>query len=265
MKNLKIALLLMLSISIISCSDDDDSSENLSGQTGNLIIKFDNGYGDQDFIFGTEYQKSNDESFKLETLKYIVSNISLEDEIGNVYEYPFNENIFIVDEANANAAGEIWIMLEGIPAANYTNVSFGVGVDQDRYAMGAEGQGEFLETADEAGMLWSWATGFKFIRMDGSFSSSSITNDDLNVHMGSVGTSLDNYRAVSLSFPNTVLVRTETQPEIHIKSDISKVFDGSTSVNLMDGYNQVHVDPETTAVVANNIMTMFEVHHVHNN
>ena len=140
----------MLSISIISCSDDDDSSENLSGQTGNLIIKFDNGYGDQDFIFGTEYQKSNDESFKLETLKYIVSNISLEDEIGNVYEYPFNENIFIVDEANANAAGEIWIMLEDIPAANYTNVSFGVGVDQDRYAMGAEGQGEFLETADFA-------------------------------------------------------------------------------------------------------------------
>nr|WP_272973498.1 MULTISPECIES: MbnP family protein [Croceibacter] len=156
-------------------------------------------------------------------------------------------------------------MLEDIPAANYTNVSFGVGVDQDRYAMGAEGQGEFLETADEAGMLWSWATGFKFIRMDGSFSSSSVTNDDLNVHMGSVGTSLDNYRAVSLYFPNTVLVRTETQPEIHIKSDISKVFDGSTSVNLMDGYNQVHVDPETTAVVANNIMTMFEVHHVHNN
>ena len=133
-----------------------------------------------------------------------------------------------------------------------------LGLVQIQIVMQWEGQGEFLETADEAGMLWSWATGFKFIRMDGSFSSSSITNDDLNVHMGSVGTSLDNYRAVSLSFPNTVLVRTETQPEIHIKSDISKVFDGSTSVNLMDGYNQVHVDPETTAVVANNIMTMFE-------
>ena len=59
MKITKIALALMLCLSILSCSSDDN--EDLSGQTGDLALKFDNGVGDQDFIFGTTYNKSNNE------------------------------------------------------------------------------------------------------------------------------------------------------------------------------------------------------------
>jgi len=83
--------------------------------------------------------------------------------------------------------------------------------------------------------------------------------------MGSVGSALDNYREVNLTLPNTIRVRETMQPEIHIKADISQAFDGLTSVNFMDGYDQVHTDAEETPVIANNVMGMFEVHHVHNN
>ncbi|KJD33575.1 hypothetical protein PK35_06960 [Tamlana nanhaiensis] len=264
MKILKISFALLLCAMVSSCSNEDDNTENLAGQTGTLIIKFDNGVGDQDFIFGTSYTKSNNESFQLSTLKYLISNIALTDDEGNTFMYPSEKNVFIINEANANNAGEIYVTLDEVDAANYTNISFGLGIDQDRYALGAEGQGNFLTTAEAEGMMWSWATGYRFTRLDGTYSSNTVTNEALNIHMGSVGTSVDNYNEISLSLPNTVVVREDKSPQIHVVADIAKLFDGETSVSFDDGYAQVHVDATTTGVIANNAKGMFSVHHVHN-
>ncbi|MFV9550237.1 MbnP family protein [Algibacter sp. PT7-4] len=264
MKFLKFTFALLLCAIIVSCSSDDDNTNNLTGQTGNLVLKFDNGVEDQDFIFGTSYSKSNNESFKLETLKYIISNIRLKDTDGNIYMYPSEKNAFIVNEAKGNTAGEIKVTLSGIDAANYTEITFGIGIDQERFALGAEGQGNFLTEAETEGMLWSWATGYKFIRLDGTYSTSTLTDEGLNLHMGSVGTSLDNYKETTLSLPNNVLVREDKTPEVHIKADIMKVFNGVTSVNFVDGYDQVHVDEVETPIIAANVASMFSVHHVHN-
>ncbi|MEN3322714.1 MbnP family protein [Mariniflexile soesokkakense] len=262
MKITKIAFALLLCVSIISCSSDD---ENLEGQTGTLTLKFDNSVGNQDFIFGTSYNKSNSESYKLTTLKYIISNVRIKDSKGNVFTYPAEKNVFIVDEANGNTAGEILITLDDVASADYTEVTFGVGIDQNRYALGANGQGNFLAEAQAAGMMWSWATGYRFMRFDGTYTDATVTNGALALHMGSVGTSLDNYKEVTLTFPNTVRVREIAYPEVHIVADISKVFDGETSVNFADGYNQVHTNATTTPVIANNLKGIFEAHHVHNN
>lgn len=266
MKLLKFAFAFLLCASITSCSSDDDSTtENLTGQTGPLTLKFDNGVGDQDFIFGTTYSKSSDETYQFETLKYLISNVRIKDANGNTFEYPYSENMFIIDEANGNNAGEIFVNLNDVPAADYTEITFGVGIDQARYALGAEGQGDFLTQAQDAGMLWSWATGFRFMRFDGSYSDANLSDEPLNIHMGSVGTAIDNYREVTLTFPNTVRVRQMAQPQVHIKADIAKVFDGQTSINFSDGYSQVHTSAETTPIIADNLSGIFEVHHVHNN
>lgn len=266
MKLLKYTFALLACAIISSCSSDDDGNqpEDLTGQKGSLVLKYDNGVGDQDFIFGTTYTKSNAESFKLDNLKYIISNVRFTDSNGNTFEYPAEDNAFIISETNGNNAGEIWVNLDNVDAANYVSVTFGVGIDQDRFALGAAGQGTFLDLASDEGMMWSWATGYKFIRLDGTFSTGTVTDQPLNVHMGSVGTSLDNYKEVTLNFPNTLLVRTNKTPEVHIKADIAKIFDGTTSVNFSDGYNQVHTDATTTPIIATNIQGMFEVHHVHN-
>lgn len=265
MKIIKFTCALLACAILASCSSDDDGGEDLTGQTGDIVLKFDNGVGDQDFIFGTSYNKSNGESYKLETLRYIVSNIRLEDSEGEEFMYPSEENVFIIDEADGNNAGEIWVTLKGVDAANYTKITFGVGIDQERYGLGADGQGDFLEDAEAKGMVWSWATGFKFIRLDGTFSTPEVTDEGLNLHMGSVGTKLDNYKETTLNLPNTLLVREDMSPEIHIVADIAKVFDGVTSVNFADGYGQVHVDEVQTDVIATNVSAMFMVHHVHNN
>src|SRR5690606_32281848 len=154
MKITKIALALLLCVSIISCSSNDD--EDLAGQTGTLTLKFDNSVGDQDFIFGTSYNKSNGESYKLSTLKYIISNVRVKDSEGNTFTYPTAANVFIVDEANGNTGGEILITLNDVAAADYTEITFGIGIDQARFLLGADGQGNFLAEAQTAGMMWSW-------------------------------------------------------------------------------------------------------------
>lgn len=263
MKIIKLAWAILLCASIIACSSDD--KEDVTGQTGTLDLKFDNGVGNQDFIFGTAYNKSNGESYKLTTLKYIISNVRIKDSKGTIFTYPTADNVFIIDEANGNNAGEIYISLQNVPAADYTEITFGIGIDQARFLLGATGQGDFLEQANAAGMLWSWATGYRFMRFDGTYSTGTVTDEALAMHMGSVGTSLDNYREVTLTFPNSVRVRETSYPEIHIKADISKVFDGETSINFADGYDQVHTSSETTPVIADNLKGIFEVHHVHNN
>lgn len=263
MKITKYILALTLCATTLSCTSDND--EGIANEKGNITLKFDNGVGDQDFAFETTFTKSNNESFELSTLKYIISNISLEDNDGNIYEYPTEENVFIIDEADGNNAGEIFVTLSNVDAASYTSISFGIGIDQNRFALGAEGQGDFLAAAQEKGMMWAWATGYKFIRIDGTYSSTNNTDEALNIHMGSVGTTLDNYREVTLSLPNSVKVSTSTNPEIHIKADIAKVFDGDTSLSFENGFDQVHTDANETPIVAQNISGMFMVHHVHNN
>lgn len=86
MKLIKFSFALLLCATLASCSSDDNT-EDVTGQTGNLIIKFDNGVGDQDFVFGTSYSKSNGESFTLENLKYIISNVRFKDSEGNEFLY----------------------------------------------------------------------------------------------------------------------------------------------------------------------------------
>lgn len=262
MKITQLAWAFLLCISFMACSPDD--KEDIAGNTGTLDLKFDNGVGNQDFIFGTTYNKSNGESYKLTTLKYIISNVRVKDSKGNLFTYPTADNVFIIDEANANNAGAIIITLQNVPSADYTQIIFGIGIDHARFLLGAEGQGDFLLEADEAGMLWSWATGYRFLRLDGTYSSTTVTDEALAIHMGSVGTSLDNYREVTLPFPNSVRVRENSHPQAHIKADISKVFDGETSINFSDGYDQVHTSAETTPIIADNLKGIFEVHHVHN-
>ncbi|WP_179006115.1 MbnP family protein [Winogradskyella forsetii] len=265
MKILKYTFALLACTMFTNCSSEDDNdNDDLTGQTGELVLKFDNAVGDQDFIFGTTYSKSNSESFQLSNVKYIISNVRVTDTEGNTFMYPTEDNVFIVSELDGNNAGEIWVTLNGVDAADYSSITFGVGIDQDRFLLGADGQGDFLDLASDEGMMWSWASGYKFVRFDGTFSSTTATDAPLNIHMGSVGTSLDNYKEVTLIFPNTVLVRENKSPEIHIKADISKVFDGVTAVNFSEGYDQVHTDVNETPIIASNVQTMFQVHHVHN-
>ncbi|MDC6364433.1 MULTISPECIES: MbnP family protein [Flavobacteriaceae] len=261
MKAFDYTAIVLLCTLILSCTNDDNSPEELTG-VGSINIEFDNAYGDSDLLLETtSYVASGTENLKIATLKYIVSNIQLEDEKGNTFTYPKDDSMFIVDESEKTSQ---FINLKNVPAANYTKITFGLGVDQEKYLQGADGQGDFLTLATDAGMMWSWQAGYKFIRYEGTFTSENITDETaFAIHMGSHGSVLDNYKEISLDLPVSAKVRTDMEPEIHVVADVSDILVATNTLSLEEK-SQIHVDAEKSPKIAENASQMFTVDHVHN-
>ena len=114
---------------------------------------------------------------------------------------------------------------ENIPAGDYTKIKFGIGVDKAQFDLGATGQGDFLATAQDAGMMWNWTAGYKFVLFEGKFTSSTVSSaTPFMVHTGQTGTDY-NYTEVTLDLPTKALVRTTITPDVHIFADVSKIID----------------------------------------
>lgn len=260
MKFLKYIAVIALTTQIISCTSNNDE-EILDGE-GTVELKFDNAYNGSDLLLNnTNYDAAGTEKIKITAVKYIVSNISLEDSNGTIFTYPKESSYYIIDEADANSQK---ITLSTIPEGDFTKITFGIGVDQETYLKGAEGQGELLAKAQEMGMMWSWQAGYKFFRFEGNYTSSTLpTETAFAFHMGSHGSNLDNYKEVTLPFPNSIRVRKEAKPSIHIVANIAKVLDGETTF-LLEEDDQIHVDAVKSPQIATNVNQMFMVHHVHN-
>lgn len=255
LKNIAIAM--VAAIALTSCSNDDNNE--ITGE-GNLKLEFDNVYGDADFAFNTAYTNSNGEVVKATNAIYIVSNIVLTKTDGSTYTVPKSESYFFVNEADAAST---LLNLPNIPAGNYNKITFGIGVDADQFNAGASGQGTMWTDAQALGMTWSWAAGYKFVKFEGTYTSATTTTDtQYKVHTGKTG-EIYNYAQVTLDFPENALVRTNITPQVHIIADLKKVIDGTTKIKFDEGAS-VMGGTKVQDISANNVPTMFEAHHVHN-
>ncbi len=229
--------------------------------TNDLTLEFDNGVNGDDLLLGTaNYTNSNGETLTIDRLNYIVSNFVLIDDQGGEYVYPKDDSFFVVSEET----GKTQVVLKGIPAGKYTRIRFGLGVDQEKYQQGAEGQGDFLAIAEDNEMMWSWQAGYKFLNFEGTFTSSTVTTaTNFKIHMGSHGSSLDNYRTTEIPLPTAALVSGSLSPVVHLAVDANKILDGTTKIKLSEAA-VVMVDEVKSPQIAVNASQMFVVDHVHN-
>jgi len=253
------AVTLFLS-ALSGCTGDDDETTELSG-LNRVTLEFDNSVGTDDLLLRTSsYTNSQDETLTITRLNYIVSNFSLTNDKGEVFTYAKDDSYFITSEET----GSTEVLLLNIPAGRYVSVTFGVGVDQEKYLQGAEGQGDFLTKAEESNMMWSWQAGYKFLNFEGTFTSAAVTEaKDFKVHMGSHGSSLDNYKEITLSLGTDALVSDEMSPIIHLIADANAILDGDNKLSLTE-QSVIMVSEEKSPKVALNTAGMFSVDHVHN-
>lgn len=256
-----IAAVVAIAISLFSCSNDE---EIISGE-GNLKLEFDNTYGTANFAFNTEYTNSNGEKVKATQLKYIVSNIVLTKADGTTFTYPKSSSYFIVDEATT--ASQI-LNLANIPAADYTSVKFGIGVDRAQWELGATGQGDFLAAAQTAGMTWNWTGGYKFVAFEGNATSATLTTPrNYRVHTGKVvvnNVETYNYAEITIPFPSVAKVRTTITPQVHIIADAKKIVDGDNKIAVTTGTSGDIMGGDKLALIMANVSKMFTIDHVHN-
>ena len=259
----KIIAVVAIAFALGSCSNSDD--EAIAGE-GKLGVEFDNVFGSSNLILNTQSNvTSQGETLKISDVKYIISNIVLTKEDGTTFTYPKSKSYFVVSEADAETQE---IELENIPAGDYTKIKFGIGVDKAQFDLGATGQGNFLAIADEAGMMWSWSAGYKFVLFEGVFTSSTVTAETaFMVHTGQTGTDY-NYTEVTLNLPTKALVRTTITPDVHIFADVAKIIDGTNKIKLSDnnmgGMGAMIMGGTNLPLITANLSNMFTVNHVHN-
>lgn len=258
-----IIAVIAIALALGSCSNNDD--EAIVGE-GKLVLEFDNVFGSKNLILNTETNTtSQGEALKISDVKYIVSNIVLTKADGTLFTYPKAKCYFVVDEADAETQE---IELENIPAGDYTKIKFGIGVDKAQFDLGASGQGDFLTTAQDADMLWSWSAGYKFVLFEGVFTSATVTSStSFMVHTGQTGTDY-NYTEVTLDLPSKALVRTNITPDVHIFADVAKIIDGKNKIKLSDnnmgGMGAMIMGGTNLPLITANLSNMFTVNHVHN-
>lgn len=258
----------LLALASISCSKSSNDEIILPSPTeyGKIGLEFDNVYGSADLILSTQVNTtSQNENLKIAQLKYIVSNIVLIKSDGSTYTYPKSKSYFIVDETDTSSQT---LQLSDVPAGDYVGVKFGIGVDQEQFNLGATGQGDFLTLAQNEGMMWSWSAGYKFVKFEGTFTSSTVSSEtSFMVHTGKTGTDY-NYKEITLSFPEKALVRKTISPDVHIFADASKIIDGTNKISLtsnnMGGMGAMIMSGTNLPLITSNLGGMFTVNHVHN-
>ncbi len=239
----KIILLLVAASFMTGCFKDEDDENN------NLSLQFKNEFAGEsiDLETGT-YVNSSDESLNISTLNYIISNIVLIDASGEEYIYPVEESYFLVRE-NDEASQKI--VLNNLPFDTIKSIRFGVGVDQSNYPL--NGVNNFVPTAEENNMLWSWSAGYIFFKMEGVFNSENSQDEPFLYHIGSHGETLDNYKEVTLSYENARAVST-----VNIKFDVAKIFAGENEMSLEEKAD-IQVDPVYAPKVISNVQQAFSV------
>ena len=248
MRNLNV-LLIVLVLGFSSCSDDDAKKVQ-----ADLQLKFDNQVGDEELVLSTgTYSKNGDETIKVDELKYVISNIQLTQENGNVFTYPVEDSYFVINEEDEQS---LIVDLSEIPAGDYNKISFGFGIDQSNYPL--NGVDNFIPTAEENGMLWAWAAGYKFLKFEGSYTAEN-ENEFQNFiyHVGSHGENLDNYKVVELDLGQSLSLD-QNEQSINIEMDVLKIFNADYQMDLADK-DDIQVDPVNAPKIAENVKRSFEV------
>lgn len=241
-------LILVLAISLfLACSSDE------SNEVGTLKINFINIVNDDNLELQTNYTKNGGETFSVEELKYIISNIVLIDNNGNEFVYPQEDSYFLINQEVIQSQG---VTLQNVNAKSYSGIRFGIGVDQSNYPL--NGVDNFVPTAEENNMLWSWSAGYIFMRMEGTYSSPQTDDGTFRYHIGSHGENLDNYREVSLDFIQPLAVSGSQTPEVNINFDVLKLFSGEYDM-LLEDKDDIQVDPENAPKITENYSRAFEI------
>lgn len=249
-----------LTAGFLACQTNDVPGAS----TGSLTIAFDNvaGSDDLDLNIGT-YKNATGEQFSVSLLRYFISNVRLKRADGTDYVVPQDSSYFLVNEADPASRT---IRLNNVPVGNYVGVSYLVGVDSLRSTMDISRRKGVLEPAGghNAGMYWDWNSGYIFFKLEGTSPQAPANpagNRTFVYHVGYFGgyetKTINNLRTAALSF-GTDVVRVEPGkvPQVQIKADILRLFDGPARVSIA-AYPNVMVSPYA-ATIATNYAAMFQ-------
>ena len=229
----------------ISCNNDDNPVAN------NITLHFNNTFkektiqlGDATSSTATVNTSAEGQVHHFSELKYVISNIRLIKADGA--EFPYNVNDLdkgatVINQAKPHTLDYV---LTNIPAGEYKQIRFGLGV---KHELNDLDQARFPKFYDEAGandteMHWQWATGYRFTKLEGFYDTD---NKAMSIHTGSTLNGdrndpsswvqgVDAYRDITLTLTDNAIVGSNA-PQIAIEADFDKLLSGNTEITLEAG------------------------------
>jgi len=255
-----ISFAFLLSLAFSSCDNSDDINPN---EKGPLTIEFDNSLGEDDLQLNTEYTNGAGEKFTVTKFNYFISNISLKTTDGKVYVVPQDESYFLVMEGDPESQEAT---IENVPAGDYNEITFTIGVDSLRSTMDVSKRTGVLDPAASTDMYWVWNSGYVFFKMEGTSPAVSTADHEYYFHIGGYGgydtSTINNIRKKTINMGSArAEVRSNKKPEIHLHADVLKVF-GDPAFKIAEHPAVMLGDFSTT--ISANYANMFEFEHVHN-
>ncbi len=263
MKSLKSIFAVLLSMGMaftfVSCGDDDDTNTPNPGTadgTGKLTIHFDNKF---DPMSGVElnlnevYATTSGDSLSIDGIRYWISNIILFNGSDTAFQ---DEDGYYLVEKTADNTREM-IVIDEVPSGTYTSLEFALGVDPANNDTLGSGKGE-LSLSN--GMFWAWNTGYKFLRLDGTYFEEDSSNfQPLRIHTG-----LNAYY-IKKEIPLAAnLVVTDGGDHIaHFMVSVKTIFEQPNSIDIgeKDGIWMFFTEEDAWDRMNANISNMFMLHH----
>lgn len=240
------------------------SSALFAQKTGSLTVQFRNVVDTEDVVLKEkQYTNAVGEQFNITFLQYYVSNIRLLRRNGSEYALPQDESYFLVRQQMPETHK---ITLNNVPKGDYVGMSFVIGIDSLRSASDVGKRRGCLDVGgDGKDMYWAWNSGYIFVKMEGTSPQIPLTGNRKEpiylYHIGLFGgmgdkKTLNNIKTAKLSFgTDKVKIKTEKNTTIGIKTDVSKLFTGSTNVSLAT--NPTVMAGPYSAKIADNYASMF--------
>lgn len=238
MKTLTKYFLLFVTLSaLLSCSKDDDTPV-----ANNITLHFNNTFKNTTIVLGdansstaTVNTSAEGQIHHFSELKYVISNIRLVKADGGEIPYNINDLDKGATVVNHSKPQTLDFTLNNIPAGEYKQISFGLGVKPELNKLD---QTRFPKFYAEAGandteMMWEWGTGYRFTKIEGFYEAD---HKKLSIHTGSTvegeegayTQGVNAYRDITLPLPNNAIVG-KSAPKIVIKADFDKLLSGKTN------------------------------------
>jgi hypothetical protein len=218
---------------------------------GYVRVEFYNQVDGEQMVFGKKYLNANGDTFSLKKFVYYISNIQF---INNDTAVAENESYHLIDQAVSTRTTFTSKMAPG----TYTSMRLMIGVDSTRNCSGV--QSGDLDQAK--GMFWTWNSGYIFMKLEGS-SSSSPQNGSIVFHLGGYSGTNKAQRVLQLNLPQSLVVGNNSSSVIKLAVNINELFKTPNTIDFKTQYYQMTPGPGVKPF-ADNYQDMISVESVQN-
>lgn len=184
-----------------------------------VSIVFSNTVNQKEINFDSVYTNSFSESFKIRSLKYYISDITLIDRLNSLEEAHKNKYFLINESDESSLSITLHTGLKRIDA-----ISFLIGVDSIKNVSGVQ-----TGTLDPAnGMFWTWNTGYTFFKFEGNAPIAKTPGRAFSYHVGGYKKGENALRKIELKVNDS-----ETKnSSFTINASIENMFDAVHTIKI---------------------------------